>query len=383
MKKTAKKTILIILGAVASVCAMDDKGWASIYESLAAFEDRANPDPSVARFFNRPGYVKPIIDNLGNVLNSNWYVSASVPQSFTFEAGLPISLIPIGSDDQKFTEVDEFGDPEQVPTIFGTHGDPDSAATDWTIYGNETLNGLGFFTYPYLQLGASFYHARAVLRFMALPSISELQGFNLFGFGLQYSFGHLFRDKLPPAAQGLDVSLVFGYNTSSISYQPEDYDGSLDLDITALTFDAVIGYKPVKFVEAMLTLGYQYANMESSGKLTCQTKENNQPVGYYGQTINPNISVKGNNGFKFGIAVAFQLGTSFHPVVGFDYAGKSSFTTNILYFRQQFGEDDPVKSKNTDDSKIDNTNETAGEAADESAENDSASTTDEGDSAEE
>jgi hypothetical protein len=106
-------------------------------------------------------------------------------------------------------------------------------------------------------------------------------------------------------------------------------------------------------------------------------------VGYYGQTINPNISVKGNNGFKFGIAVAFQLGTSFHPVVGFDYAGKSSFTTNILYFRQQFGEDDPVKSKNTDDSKNDNTNETAGEAADESAENDSASTTDEGDSAEE
>ena len=34
-------------------------------------------------------------------------------------------------------------------------------------------------------------------------------------------------------------------------------------------------------------------------------------------------------------------------------------------------------------SKNDNTNETAGEAADESAENDSASTTDEGDSAEE
>ena len=33
------------------------------------------------------------------------------------------------------------------------------------------------------------------------------------------------------------------------------------------------------------------------------------------------------------------MGKSFHPVVGFDYAGKSSFTTNVLYFKQQFGED--------------------------------------------
>ena len=265
-------------------------------------------------------------------------MSASVPQSFTFEAGLPISLIPIGDDDQKFTE-SFMGESYPAPTIFGPHGDTAIADVDPTIYGNETLNGLGVFTYPYLQLGAGFYHARAVLRFMILPSISELKDFNLFGFGLQYSFGHLFQYMLPKAAQGLDVSLVFGYNTSGIGYQPEGYDGKLNLDITALTVDMVVGYKPFKFIEVMMTLGYQYANMESSGTLTCLTTESGVPSGYYGQTLNPNISVKGNNGFKFGLEVAFQIGSSFHPVVGFDYAGKTSFTTNILYFKQQFGED--------------------------------------------
>ena len=90
----------------------------------------------------------------------------------------------------------------------------------------------------------------------------------------------------------------------------------------------------------MMTLGYQYANMASSGHMTClATETGGVPSPHYGQTINPNISVKGNNGFKFGLEVAFSLGASFHPVLGFDYAGKSSFTTNILYFKQQFGED--------------------------------------------
>jgi hypothetical protein len=166
---------------------------------------------------------------------------------------------------------------------------------------------------------------------MWLPAISELRGFSLLGFGLQYSFGRWFQYMLPPAAQGLDVSLVFGYNSSSIGYRPKDYSGQLDLDISAYTFDVVIGYKPFSFFEVLMTLGYQSATMEASGHL-----EQNQNPNMF---INPNISVDGNCGFKFGIAVAFQLGKTYHPVVGFDYAGKSSFTTNAIYLRQQFGED--------------------------------------------
>jgi hypothetical protein len=322
MKTFAKLSIAFLAGAVSYASAMDENGWASIYESIAAFEDR----PGAGAPFNRPGYVKPIIENLGNVLNSNWYVSANVPQSLAFEFGIPISLIPINDDDRVFTE-----NGIEVPTIFGESHDMTQPYDGKTIYGNETLNGLGVFTYPYLQLGVSAFHARVVLRGMWLPAISELRGFSLLGFGLQYSFGRWFQYMLPPAPQGLDVSLVFGYNSSSIGYRPKDYSGQLDLDISAYTFDVVIGYKPFSFFEVLMTLGYQSATMEASGHL-----EQNQNSNMF---INPNISVDGNCGFKFGIAVAFQLGKTYHPVVGFDYAGKSSFTTNAIYLRQQFGED--------------------------------------------
>ncbi len=325
MKMPFKLLLVSGLCLAAVATAMDDKGYASIYESIAAFENRAGGD---ARIFNRPGYVKPIITNLGPVLNSNWYVSATVPQSIAFEAGLPFALIPIGADDRTFSE-----NGADAPTIFGKHGSPATNPGDQTVYGNETLNKLGVFTYPYLQLAGSYYHARLVLRGMWLPAISELQKFNLIGIGLQYSFGHLFQYMLPKPAQGLDVSLVLGYSSSGISYQPEDYEGTLDLDISAFTFDLVIGYKPIEIVEVMLTLGYQSGSMASSGHLVSHAE------GWNGQVINPNLTVDGNDGFKFGLAVAFQFGTSFHPVLGYDYAGKSSFTTNALYFKQQFGKD--------------------------------------------
>lgn len=328
MKKSALFAFLIL--GLGSAFATDEDGWASTYESLSAFQKSpVSKDSSLNPYANRPGYVKPIIDNLGNVLNSNWYVSASVPQSFTFEAGLPISIISIGDDDRNYTENAEFLGQSiayETPTIFGDHRDM-AQADDGRIYGNKTLNGLGLFTYPYIQLGASFYHARVVFRGMFLPSISELRKFNLFGFGLQYSFGHFFQYMLPPAVQPLDVSIVFGYNTSGIGYRPEDYEGELNLDVSTTNFAIVIGYKPVSFIEVMMSLGYQSAEMKSSGHLRGAA------------TIDPGITVEGNNGFRFGLEVAFQLGKSFHPVVGFDYAGKSSFTTNVLYFKQQFGED--------------------------------------------
>lgn len=332
MKKFAFLSTLIALCASTLSFSMDENGWASTYESLAAF------DSKIPVFGNRPGYVKPIIDNLGNVLNSNWFVSADVPKSIVFEAGLPFAIIPIGNDDKVFNDPVYGG--LEVPTIFGDHHDM-ALPYDGRIYGNKTLNGLGVFTYPYLQFAGSAFHARAVLRFMYLPSISELKGFSDFGFGLQYSFGHFFQYMLPPAAQGLNVSLGFGYNNSSIGYQPEDYEGQLDLDISTFNFSVIIGYKPIKLVEILMTLGYQSAEMASSGHLTCMAKDKvtGGPGAYYNQTINPDITVDGNNGFRFGLEVAFHLGASFNPVVGLDYAGKTSYTTNVLYFKQQFGTD--------------------------------------------
>lgn len=303
----------LIMGAAAAT-AMDDSGWATQFESMSAFD---------SQYGNRSGYVKPIINNLGNVLNSNWYASASVPQSFTFEAGLPISIIPIGDDDKSY---------DGKPTIFGDHGNPEAPSD--TIYGIKTLNGLGVFTYPYLQMGASFYHFKAVLRMMYLPSISDLRKFSLFGIGFQYSFGHFFQYMLPKAAQPFDVSIVYGYNSSSIGYRPDEFDGKLGLDVSTHNFSFVFGYKPVNFFEVMMSLGYQSAEMLSYGELYQIDPYTN----FRKNEIYPDITVKGNNGFRFGIAIALQI-NSFHPVIGYDYAGKSSFTTNVLYFKSQFGKD--------------------------------------------
>lgn len=329
--KTISKLLLIISFLTIHSFAMDEKGWSSTYESISAF-DKSNP-----LYGNRPGYVKPIITNLSTILNSNWASSSSIPQSFTFEAGMPFTIVPINNSDR------EYGN--NNPTIFGGN-DKNNAyriATDVcspeaiaqyggcsVVNGNENLNALNVFTYPYIQLAGSFYHTRIILRGMYLPPISQLRKFNLFGFGMQYSFGHFFRHLLPSMAQPFDISLLFGYSQSNIGYNPDEFKGTLNLDISAYTIDFVLGYKPFSFIEAMLSLGYQYASMKSSGHLVNETNLLSQ--------INPNLTVKGDNGFRFGIEVAFQFGT-YHPVVGYNYIGKTSFTTNLLYFKQTLGKD--------------------------------------------
>lgn len=316
--------------------------WASIYHSLIAFDER----PEIADG-NRPGYVKPLATNLGTVLNSNWISSARVPQVLTIEAGLPLMIVGIGNDDKEYAG--------GAPTIFGgkdyewgtTSGEIACTAAPncHVVNGNETLNKLGVFTYPYLQLAGSFYHARIALRGMLLPAISELQSFNLFGFGLQYSFGHLFLHNLPKALHPFDVSLAFGMNFAGIGYQPEDYRGTLELDFTTMHFMVVLGYKPLKFFEVMLSLGYETSTMESSGHLISEDPDS------YGAEIFPTLSVDGKNGFRMGLSISFSLGASYHPILGVDFGTKTSYTTNVLYFKQSFGEDAPIKDKAKKSSK--------------------------------
>ena len=310
--------------------------WASIYHSLIAFDER----PEIADA-NRPGYVKPLATSLGTVLNSNWITSASIPKNFSFEAGMPFALIFLSDDDREYAN--------GVPTIFGdkkyewgvTSPEISCSATPncHVVNGNKNLHNLGVFTYPYLQLGGSFYHARLLFRGMLLPAISELRSFNLFGFGLQYSFAHLFKEELPQILQSFDISLGFGMNFSGISYRPENYKGSLDLDITTMSFMMVLGYKPIKALELMLTISYETSTMESGGHLKSEAE------GSYGSEIFPTLSVDGDNGFRIGLSVAFSLGTSYHPVLGFDFGSKNAFTTNVLYFKQTFGKEEASVKK--------------------------------------
>ena len=113
MKNFPKILLPLLLVSAVFAQEWDEDGWASTYASMAAFENRPDGNPAL---FNRPGYVKPIIDNLGNVLNSNWFASATVGEKLGFEVGLPISLIFINDDDKTFNE---YG--MNSPTVFGGH----------------------------------------------------------------------------------------------------------------------------------------------------------------------------------------------------------------------------------------------------------------------
>jgi len=326
------KRIILSMGLFASTIFSAD--WSSNYQSMAAF------DPNLAEG-NRPGYIKPLATYIGSVLNANWLTSVSIPQNFSFEAGLPFNIVFIDDQDRTYSNSD-------VSTIFGGQEEYvwDTELQRDVIGGNEDLNGLSIFTLPYLQLGFSYYHAKILLRGMYFPSVSELQGYNLLGFGLQYSFGHFFIDKLPPALRDFDVSLLFGYNSAFIGYTPEDFTGELNLDFTTTHTMFVIGYKPIEAVEIMLSMGYETSEMASSGHLVAPSDAGEVGAG---GAINPGLTVNGRSGFRMEIEFAFSIGTSFHPVIGADFGATNAINTNVLYFNQTFGEEEKVEKTATEE----------------------------------
>ncbi len=315
-----KKILLFFtLFVVSSLFASPE--WGSDYASMSAFQKIAG----------RSSYVKPIATYMGTVLNGSWVTGASIDKSLVFEAGLPFNIAFISDDDRSYSF-----NGIKIPTIFGDK-------FEMELGGSKELHNLSVFTLPYLQMGMSAFYTRVALRAMYFPSISQLKGYHLFGFGLQHSFGHFFVDRLPTALKGLDISLFFGYSSAYVGYTPEDWDGQLDLDFGSTHTALVIGYKPISFVEIMLSLGYQTVSMDASGEMI-------EYDGNYktGRTVHPDMSVDGNGGFRLGFEVAFSLG-AFHPTIGVNAGANTSLNANVLYFKQTLldlnrseTKDDPV-----------------------------------------
>ncbi|MCI5601244.1 MAG: DUF6588 family protein [Hallerella porci] len=301
--------------------------WASDYQSMIAFQKNVN----------REGYVKPIATYMGTILNGSWLSTASVERRLAFEAGMPFQIALIESGDREYHS-SVYGD---VPTIFGSKA-------DLGLGGNEDLHGISVFTLPYLQLGVSFFYTRLVFRGMYFPSVSEFQGYHLLSFGVQHSFGHFFREKLPPILRCFDVSLFFGYNSAYIGYTPDKWKGKLDLDFGTTYTAIVFGFKPLNLVEVMLSLGYQTSTMDADGSLDAYAKD-----GTYQGKVNPDVSVDGRGVFRLGLEVAFAFGESFHPVVGYNVGANNSFNANVIYFKKSFniGNEPEKKSEKNEDEK--------------------------------
>ncbi|MDR1760245.1 MAG: hypothetical protein LBR60_06940 [Fibrobacter sp.] len=310
------KKFFSVLIAAASVSFAAD--WASSYQTMIAF-DKTRAEG------NRPGYVKPLATYFSAVQNGSWLTGVTVPKSLSFEIGLPINLAFIA--DREYTSAN-------VATIFGKKEEYvyNQEIGRNVIGGNENLNGLSVFTVPALQAGIGFYHAKILLRAMWLPTISELQSYNQLGIALQYSFAQYFRKHLPPALRSLDVSLLWGYNNTDVSYTPDKFAGSLDLDFSSHHFMIAFGYSPVQLIEVMLSLGYETSNMDASGKVWQEESPSD--------VILPNMNIDGRSGFRLGIEIAFTLGQSFHPVVGPGIGAANTMNANLLYFKQSFGKDE-------------------------------------------
>ncbi len=314
---------LFVLSAVSLAFSAE---WASDYHSMIAFQ----------RNQSRSGYVKPIATYMGTVFNGSWISSATLERGFSFEAGLPFQIAFVESGDRSYRS-----NGEKIPTIFG------SKADYGVIGGNENLHGLSVFTLPYLQLGFGFYYTRLALRGMYFPSISELKGYHLLSFGLQHSFGHYFIDRLPPVFKDFDVSLFFGYNSAYIGYAPDKWKGQMDLDFGTTYTAIVLGYRPVKLVELLLSLGYQTVSMDAGGELDAYAKD-----GAYQGKVNPDVSLSGRGGFRLGLEVSFAFGETFHPVVGYNLGANSSINANILYFKQSFHVGESEKKDSVEDHVI-------------------------------
>lgn len=312
-------TILFTLAVFAN--ALFAAEWASDYQSMSAFSKSSG----------RGSYVKPIATYVGTVLNGSWVASASLPKGFSFDAGMPFQIAFVESGDRNYDYSTAAGTVE-LPTIFG-------GKFNGGLGGNEDLHGLSVFTLPHLQLGVGFFHTRIAFRGMYIPSISELQGYRLLSFGIQHSFGHFFVEKLPPALRDFDVSLFFGYNSAYIGYTPDKWTGKLDLDF-GTTYTAIIfGYKPIQSVELMLSLGYQTVSMDAGGT---PTDPENGP-------IDANVSIDGRGGFRLGFEVAFSLGDSYRPVVGYNLGANSSIDANIIHFGKSFSEESGGKKDRIED----------------------------------
>ena len=144
-----------------------------------------------------------------------------------------------------------------------------------------------------------------------------------------------------------DVSLFFGYNSAYIGYAPDKWKGQMDLDFGTTYTAIVLGYRPVKLVELLLSLGYQTVSMDAGGELDAYAKD-----GAYQGKVNPDVSLSGRGGFRLGLEVSFAFGETFHPVVGYNLGANSSINANILYFKQSFHVGESEKKDSVEDHVI-------------------------------
>ena len=174
---------------------------------------------------NTKGYLKPFQEAFGASLNSGFFYSANIRETFRISLEFPVTGVIFDDGDRTFTAntEDPFIPAQQIdnaPTIVGDGSAQSVTGQGGTVFqfpGGFDLNSFGLIV-PQLRLG--WKGTEALVRVIAGVETgnSELGKIDLYGLGLRHSLARYM--DTPP----VDVSASFTYQTFSLGENTESGD---------------------------------------------------------------------------------------------------------------------------------------------------------------
>lgn len=302
-------------------------------------------DDALKSFEDNPGYSSPIATYMGTLQNTGWVHSAKVSKGFSIGYGLDFQIAFLAqgdvtydwnrqtncqtikdqyADQSSYTLVGECDNTEtrNVPTIFGgssntlmtqyqvtgidantgrIEADPSINVSDGLFANSsvEFLNQLLFLPLAYINMG--YEHTQAKFRFLYLP-LPEIDGHKVsmgfYGLGIQHDVNRFLKDFDLP----VDFSVLGTWSFWNLGYKPKDWEGELTLNGLAHQYSVVVG-KTWGLFELTSEIGYELSSFDAGGSLTKTDSEGQV------ETISPNSTITGRNGFKVAINATLNFGS--------------------------------------------------------------------------
>jgi len=262
-------------------------------------------------------YVKPVSTWFGTFFNSGTYYDASVADFFGFKFNL-IGMWTIIPENQK-----SFNPNPQLTGV----GDVGPTAT---VFGNKAsyyLGSKGFYTYPsglslnavpsgIYQFAASTYNTELLLRFFPRTKFDETK-VGIFGFGIKHEISS-YIPMLP-----VDIAVQILYNNFNFEFNDGDPVNYTKLKSNNFAFNV---HASKTFAGMFIVYsGLQYESSSMDFSYYFEDKNN-----YYPATGNKiqNLSVDGDNNFRFTLGGAVKLGV-FVVNADLNLTTLTTFTTGL------------------------------------------------------
>jgi len=251
------------------------------------------------------GYLQPFANALGADLNTGWYRSAYIKKngfSLTFMINAQMALVP---ENQKTftTTTPDFFSPRrtfEAPTIFGPEASVRVQGDAGTAYNAPGGANLGYlpFGIPQVTIGNVF-GTQASFRFFAIDFSGDIGRVNVFGWGIRHSVSQYFED--------FPVDLAVGYYSNS--FQVGEY-----VDANTQFYSLQAGYH-ISVLEIYGGLGYESADVG---------------ISYESEDVDGKVDVdlKGENDIRFTVGAGVNLG-AFRLNADYSFAKMSTFNAGI------------------------------------------------------